>query len=216
MASEPSINTADTGPPTHRGSAVPAVEAFLLYRPRSHRRGDQVSYNPETHQILALKDLPPSKGMDPPQLMPLCLRWQQLLDRQLPQQIASTMASCFLEVYQSWRRRYVVRGCILSDDHASPTRLSADESCLYLFILERASSAKSRLDALCRNWQLSHRERDIVRLLVEDKSNKEIATALHLSVYTVKAYLKLLMRKLGVASRAGVIALLLSGTPPLP
>ena len=46
-------------------------------------------------------------------------------------------------------------------------------------------------------------------MLIEEKGNKEIAQALGLSLNTIKSYLKIIMRKLGVSSRAGVISCLL-------
>src|SRR3989304_3926060 len=66
---------------------------------------------------------------------------------------------------------------------------------------------------IARQWQLSPREQDIVRLLLEDRSNKEISHLLRLSINTIKAYLKLLMRKLNVSSRAGIVSYLLTKQP---
>jgi two-component system, NarL family, response regulator LiaR len=56
---------------------------------------------------------------------------------------------------------------------------------------------------------LSDREMDVLRLIVEGRSNPEIATALFLSTSTVKAHLRNIMNKLGVEDRvqAAVVAL---------
>ncbi len=48
---------------------------------------------------------------------------------------------------------------------------------------------------------LSLREREILRLVAEGLSNKEIANQLHLSVQTVKVYLTRVFQKLGVRNR---------------
>lgn len=48
---------------------------------------------------------------------------------------------------------------------------------------------------------LSLREREILRLVAEGMSNKEIAARLHLSVQTVKVYLTRIFHKLGVRNR---------------
>jgi DNA-binding NarL/FixJ family response regulator len=52
--------------------------------------------------------------------------------------------------------------------------------------------------------QLTDREREILQLLVEEKSIKEIAGELHLSVKTVHAHREHLMRKLNVQTVAGL------------
>jgi DNA-binding NarL/FixJ family response regulator len=44
--------------------------------------------------------------------------------------------------------------------------------------------------------QLSRREREVLRLVAEGKSNKEVATALHIAVKTVEAHRAHIMRKL--------------------
>lgn len=57
--------------------------------------------------------------------------------------------------------------------------------------------------------QLSDRELEVLKLLVEGKSNPEIATTLYLSQSTVKTYVRSIMNKLAVDDRvqAAVVAL---------
>ena len=50
-------------------------------------------------------------------------------------------------------------------------------------------------------FSLTHRERDILGLLAEGRSNRDIAQHLYLSEKTVKAHLAAIFRKLGVANR---------------
>ena len=52
--------------------------------------------------------------------------------------------------------------------------------------------------------QLTDREREILQLLVEEKTIKEIAGDLHLSIKTVHAHREHLMRKLNVQTMAGL------------
>ena len=66
---------------------------------------------------------------------------------------------------------------------------------------------------------LSPRQEEILRLLTQGRSNKEIAAALGLTDGTVKQHLHLLFRKLGVHNRAMAAVLgaaLKTGTPPEP
>jgi DNA-binding NarL/FixJ family response regulator len=51
-----------------------------------------------------------------------------------------------------------------------------------------------------KSQQLTPREREIVQLLAEGKSNKEVAVALNLSVKTAETHRSNLMRKLGIHS----------------
>jgi DNA-binding NarL/FixJ family response regulator len=56
--------------------------------------------------------------------------------------------------------------------------------------------------------RLTYRERDLVRLVDEGKSNKEIARALHIEVATVKNHIHHILRKLGVRRRGEAAAAL--------
>src|SRR5713101_8024449 len=58
---------------------------------------------------------------------------------------------------------------------------------------------------------LSQREREIVDLLVQGKSNKEMADQLCLSSDTVKAHLQHIFRKIGVSSRLEAVVFFLTG-----
>jgi DNA-binding NarL/FixJ family response regulator len=58
---------------------------------------------------------------------------------------------------------------------------------------------------------LTQREQDIVDLLVQGKSNKEMADQLCLSGDTVKAHLQHIFRKVGVSSRLEAVVYLLTG-----
>lgn len=52
---------------------------------------------------------------------------------------------------------------------------------------------------------LTEREREIIRLIAQERTNDEIALALHLSTDTVKTHRKNLMTKLDVRSAAGLV-----------
>ena len=54
---------------------------------------------------------------------------------------------------------------------------------------------------------LNEREREVLALVAQGLSNKEIAEQLFLSVATVKYHVRLLLSKLGAGSRAEAVAL---------
>jgi len=58
---------------------------------------------------------------------------------------------------------------------------------------------------------LTLREKDIVELLVQGRSNKEIADHLCLSSDTIKAHLQHIFRKIGVSSRLEAVVFFLTG-----
>lgn len=70
-----------------------------------------------------------------------------------------------------------------------------------------SGGADRTADMPCRRAQhqsprITRRQRDVLEMLVEGKSNKEIARALRLGPGTVKVHLAALFRNLGVANRA--------------
>ena len=66
--------------------------------------------------------------------------------------------------------------------------------------------------------ELTQREREIVRLIVEGASNKEVASSLNISERTVKGHLSNVFQKLGVADRLKLVLLVREGkiAGPLP
>jgi DNA-binding CsgD family transcriptional regulator len=58
---------------------------------------------------------------------------------------------------------------------------------------------------------LSPREREIARMVAEGLPNKTIAAVLEISAWTVNAHLRRAFTKLGVTSRAAMVAKLLRG-----
>jgi DNA-binding NarL/FixJ family response regulator len=67
------------------------------------------------------------------------------------------------------------------------------------------------------DYSLTQREHDILALLAEGRSNREIAQSLYLSEKTVKAHLAAIFRKMGVTNRtqAAMIAVQM-GVGPMP
>jgi len=198
--------------PSYQKRSVPS-DAFIFFSPKTEGVKEQISYNEEAWRVLSLTALPPGKGDSPPDFSSLCSRWRDLHDQRIDGWEKSGKTGepglGFIDLYQSHRRRYAVRGILLSDHPSTSPKPSR-----YLFILERIYPDELNLSLLSRQWGLNRREKEIVRLIFTDKSNKEMAHTLGISPNTFKGYLKLLMAKLGVGSRSGIISCLLTGRNP--
>lgn len=72
-----------------------------------------------------------------------------------------------------------------------------------------AASHRERLNSIVAQFEVSKRERDILELIMEGKSNKEIEANLFISINTVKNHIYSLYRKLGVKSRGQLLRLIL-------
>lgn len=74
-----------------------------------------------------------------------------------------------------------------------------------LFANTHSEQASGGVVPLNRNgYQLSDRETDIIKCLIQGDSNKLIAQHLHIAEATVKVHLKTILRKLGVHNRTQV------------
>jgi DNA-binding CsgD family transcriptional regulator len=60
-------------------------------------------------------------------------------------------------------------------------------------------------DRVQEKWHLSKREVDVLKALMGGDTDKEIARVLEVSVETVRAYLKSIRAKLGVATRTAIV-----------
>lgn len=190
--------------------------AFLIYKPQSTVTKETVFHNKEAWQILSLSDVSPKKGSPSiPEICSICSKWKGLIEKRVVDPVeyreGGDSEVYFIELLKSGRRLYSVRGLVLSGHQQS---LQKRET-FFMFILERIRPDRVNLPLISRQWNLNNREQDVVRLLLEDRSNKEIAHSLGLSLNTVKEYIKLLMRKLGVTSRTGIIACLLTKRSPI-
>jgi len=107
-----------------------------------------------------------------------------------------------------------VSGYLLSDASASEfiasvRALSRGQAhcpaslCLKLF--EVVAQTASQIPDLCARTQLTCRQQNLVALLGKGMTNKEIASQLHLSEFTVKNHVRRIMRRLRASSRHEVV-----------
>jgi DNA-binding NarL/FixJ family response regulator len=78
-----------------------------------------------------------------------------------------------------------------------PTALSAS---LFSQIIEHAGQF-GRREPITKSVHMTQREREVFNLVAEGQSNKEIATTLHRSVYTVKSHIHNILKRLGLNTR---------------
>lgn len=74
-----------------------------------------------------------------------------------------------------------------------------------VLIVDKESIVKQTTFASCEGINITDREMEIVQLIAQGFSNKEIAEKLFLSTHTVTTHRKNIMAKLGVNNTAGVV-----------
>ncbi len=91
--------------------------------------------------------------------------------------------------------------------HQGQIWASSEELCWLLSSLESSVFSPSSLRVVDVKGErlLSNREEDVVKLLMEGYSNREIAQGLNLSENTIKNYLFRIFEKLGVSSRTELL-----------
>jgi DNA-binding CsgD family transcriptional regulator len=80
---------------------------------------------------------------------------------------------------------------------------------IFALVLQRNSSADETVYRMAAQFNLTEREREALQGVSVGLSSKELAERMQISPNTVKAYLHLVMVKMGVSSRAGIVAKIL-------
>ena len=105
----------------------------------------------------------------------------------------------FVRDYKSGRRLYLCRAFRL--DVCERGTLGASVAVL----LERHYASEDTLKQLSQQFDLTGRELETVGLLMEGLTSKEIANRMQISPNTVKAFLRLVMLKMSVSTRSGIV-----------
>ena len=103
-------------------------------------------------------------------------------------------------VLRAGARGYLLKGAALEEIERAIRVVARGE----MYIDSRISS---RIVALSRAPRLSAREREVLRLVVAGKSNKEIAAALQVAERTVKFHMTSIFNKLGAENRAQAVTI---------
>ena len=105
----------------------------------------------------------------------------------------------FSKQFKSGNRRYVCR------TFAMQPNVSASYQQTAALLLERNTSVGSALSQATEMFDFTPREKETVELLMQGLTSKEIAQRLKISPNTVKAFVRLVMVKMGVTTRSAVV-----------
>lgn len=120
--------------------------------------------------------------------------------------VFASVGSSVLTEFISGRRRYLCRKFPVASSSATSLREAA-----VAILLERS---KPQFDGslIAAQFHLSQRERETMELLVHGFTSKEIANRMRISPNTVKAFLRLIMVKMSVTTRSGLVARVFAGS----
>ncbi len=107
----------------------------------------------------------------------------------------------------SGSRRYLCRTFVLN----SQARNSSRPTVALLF--ERPTRRSVEISKVSEQYCLTRREREAVEFLIQGLSSKEIAHRMNISPNTVKAFFRLVMVKMGVSNRSGIMGKIIQATP---
>lgn len=107
--------------------------------------------------------------------------------------------------FKSGRREYLCRAFLL--DHESNEGIS--DAAAVLVVMERRVSGCLAMCQLTQQFHLTHREAEVLTLLLQGLSSKEMAGRMRISLNTVKAFIRLVMIKMGASSRSEIAATVL-------
>ena len=107
-------------------------------------------------------------------------------------------------IFHSGERRYRVRLFSLNKSR----NLSPSPS--HALMLERSDRTVVDISSAATVFNLTPREQETLSFLVQGMTSKEIATHMGVSPHTVKAFLRLVMSKMQVSTRSGIVGKLVS------
>lgn len=186
----PQVILDTTGEPRTHDALAPAMAGFILLNAEL----EPISSNAEALRILEYPG--ETRGRRAHSL---------LADKVVSSLITRRSPPDFVREFTSGRRLYACRTFFLNPSAAS--RGSAPAVAL---LLERKSPGWLSLSEISDSYNLTRRERQTIELLVRGMTTKEIAVQMNVSPNTVKAFLRLVMIKLGVSTRSGIVGKVIS------
>ena len=117
----------------------------------------------------------------------------------------SSLASSSHVEFLSGRRKYVGLTIPLANWRRPPATAAV------ALVLERNGVASWRAADVSESFRLTEREREVIELLIQGLTNKEIAVRMNISPNTVRAFIRMVMGKLGVSTRSGIVGIVFRG-----
>ena len=105
----------------------------------------------------------------------------------------------FVRECRSGRRRYICKSFRVGVDPKYAMQPAT------AIILERNATGNVAIEEAAKQFELTEREQETVQLLLQGLTSKEIAGRMGISPNTVKAFLRLVMVKIGVSTRSGIV-----------
>lgn len=131
------------------------------------------------------------------------------LTRRVHSSLLSDGGSSFSGFFREFRSAKRLYQCRCFSLNASFGNSNADSRPALLFMLERKPDTRTAVAALSRRFSLTVREAQTVGLLVDGLTSKEIAARMKISPNTVKGFIRLIMVKMNVFTRSGIIGKIL-------
>jgi DNA-binding CsgD family transcriptional regulator len=115
-----------------------------------------------------------------------------------------SLPSPSLTQLSSGKRRYLCRTFSLELGSESPFAEGSFQPAIAV-LLERSDRVLQELAHIAEQYRLTTRERQTMELVIHGLTSKEIAAQMKISPNTVKAFLRLIMAKLGVSTRSAIL-----------
>jgi DNA-binding CsgD family transcriptional regulator len=181
-------------------ASIPAAAGFILVD--TERK--LIYANPEAKRILTYPEA--SRRFK--------LAWTPLQKKIFPalaKQNSPSSSTSQVE-FISGRRKYVSRAFPLTKPQDGRPAGAA-----IAVLLERGGSGSYAVAEVCERFHLTDRERVVVEFLIQGLTNKEIAGRMNISPNTVRAFVRMVMIKLGVSTRSGIVGIVFRAIhTPLP
>jgi len=108
--------------------------------------------------------------------------------------------TAFVKEFRSGKRRYICKSFQVECGRNYSLQPA------FAVLLERdTANSHSALAEIAEQFGLTQRERETVEFLLQGLTSKEIATRMNISPNTVKAFLRMVMVKMRVSSRSGIV-----------